>query len=70
MSDWKKKRNSNIFAQQIDYMENIKQKTGLYWVLFILSVIAFYGLYQWIGGVSILMLPFNVTFLAKALDIM
>jgi hypothetical protein len=51
-------------------MENTKKSTGLYWVLFILSVFAFYGLYQWIGGVSILVLPFNVTFFAKALDIM
>jgi hypothetical protein len=52
------------------YMENTKKAKGLYWFLFILSVIAFYVLYQFIGGVSILVLPFNVTFFAKALDIM
>lgn len=51
-------------------MEKTKKNTGIYWVLFILSVVAFYGLYQVIGGVSILVLPFNATFFAKALDIM
>jgi len=51
-------------------MENTKKGTGLYWILFILSVVAFYGLYQKIGGVSILVLPFNCTFFAKALNIM
>jgi hypothetical protein len=53
-----------------NHMENTKKYTGLYWILFILSVIAFIGLYQVIGGVSILVLPFNCTFFAKALDIM
>ena len=33
-------------------MENTKKYTGLYWILFILSVIAFIALYQVIGGVS------------------
>ena len=51
-------------------MENTKKGTGLYWILFILSVIAFFGLYQVIGGVCILTLPFVCTFFAKALDIM
>jgi hypothetical protein len=51
-------------------MENIKKGRGLYWILFIVSVVAFYGLYHIIGGVSILVLPFNCTFFAKALDIM
>jgi len=61
----------NIFAHQITFrMENTKKGTGLYWILFILSVVAFYGLYQKIGGVSILVLPFNCTFFAKALNIM
>src|ERR1700675_1413110 len=52
------------------YMENTKKYTGLYWILFILSVVAFIGLYLVIGGVSILVLPFSCTFFAKALDIM
>ena len=60
----------NIFAQQTDHMENTKKGTGLYWILFIVSVIAFFGLYQVIGGVCILTLPFVCTFFAKALDIM
>jgi hypothetical protein len=51
-------------------MENTKKSTGIYWILFIISVIAFFGLYQVIGGVSILALPFICTFFAKALDIM
>jgi hypothetical protein len=51
-------------------MENTKKNTGLYWFLFLVSVVAFIGLYQVIGGVCILVLPFNCTFFAKALDIM
>jgi hypothetical protein len=51
-------------------MENAKKNTGLYWILFLLSVIAFFGLYTIIGGVCILSLPFVCTFFAKALDIM
>jgi hypothetical protein len=51
-------------------MENSKKGTTLYWILFIISVIVFIGLYQVIGGVSILTLPFVCTFFAKALDIM
>lgn len=51
-------------------MENTKKYTGLFWALFILSVIAFFGLYVTIGGSCIMILPFVCTFLAKALDIM
>jgi hypothetical protein len=51
-------------------MENTKKNAGLYWILFLLSVIAFFGLYTVIGGVCILTLPFICTFFAKALDIM
>ena len=51
-------------------METTKKMTGLYWVLFLASVAAFFGVYA-IGGVYCsLVLPFNTTFLAKALDIM
>jgi hypothetical protein len=63
-------RNWNIFAHQTTSMENTKKGTGLYWFLFIVSLIGFFGLYQVIGGVSILSLPFVCTFFAKALDIM
>jgi hypothetical protein len=51
-------------------MENTKKGTGLYWLLFLVSVIAFFGLYPVIGGVCILALPFICTFFAKALNIM
>jgi hypothetical protein len=70
MSNGKEYWNWNIFVQQTVYMENTKKNAGLYWILFIVSVIAFFGLYQVVGGVSILVLPFNCTFFAKALDIM
>jgi uncharacterized membrane protein len=49
---------------------NAKKSTGLYWILFFISLILSYVLYQHIGGVTILMLPFICTFFAKALDIM
>jgi len=51
-------------------MENTKKYTGLFWFLFILSVVAFFGVYVTIGGPCIMILPFVCTFLAKALDIM
>jgi hypothetical protein len=70
MSGRKQNRELEYICATKNYMENTKKYTGLYWVLFILSVIAFIGLYQVIGGVSILVLPFNCTFFAKALDIM
>lgn len=71
MSAGKGNRIWNIFAYQLNpSMENTKKATGLFWFLFIVSVIAFFGLYQVIGGVCILVLPFICTFFAKALDIM
>ncbi|MBS1948122.1 MAG: hypothetical protein JST47_10180 [Bacteroidetes bacterium] len=51
-------------------MEETKKSTGLYWILFLLSVVAFFVLYHYIGGVCILSLPFICTFFAKAMDIM
>ena len=51
-------------------METTKKMTGLYWVLFLFSVAAFFGVYMIGGGYCSLVLPFNTTFLAKALDIM
>jgi len=51
-------------------MEETKKSTGLYWILFLLSVVVFFVLYQFIGGVCILTLPFVCTWFAKALDIM
>jgi len=51
-------------------MEETKKSTGIYWILFIVSLIVAYVLYQYIGGVSIMVLPFICTYFAKALDIM
>ncbi len=52
-------------------METTSKKTGLYWILFILSVIVFFVvLYSPIGAYCSMILPFNTTFLAKALDLL
>lgn len=58
-----------IFAEN-NGMETTKKMTGLYWVLFLASVAAFFFVYAIGGGYCSLVLPFNTTFLAKALDIM
>lgn len=59
-----------IFAKIIK-METTKKRTGLYWVLFLLSVGAFFAvLWSPIGSYCSMVLPFNTTFLAKALDLM
>ena len=46
-----------------------KKATGLYWILFFLSVAAFFGVYAIGGGYCSMVLPFNVTFFALALDL-
>jgi len=52
-------------------METTKKNTGLYWILFLLSVVGFFVvLYSPIGAYCSMVLPFNVTFFAKALDLM
>jgi len=52
-------------------METTKKKTGIYWVLFLVSVAAFFLVLQSpIGSYCSMVLPFNTTFLAKALDLM
>ena len=43
---------------------------GLYWILFLISVAAFFGVYAIGGGYCSMVLPFNVTFFALALDLM
>lgn len=50
-------------------METSKKSTGLYWVLFLASVAAFFLVYKVGGGYCSMILPFNVTFFAKALDL-
>lgn len=47
-----------------------KRSTGLYWILFLLSVAVFFGVYAVAGGYCSMILPFNVTLLALALDLM
>jgi hypothetical protein len=51
-------------------MEHKKRSSGLYWVLFLLSVAAFFGVYAVGGGYCSMVLPFNVTFFAMAMDLM
>lgn len=60
-----------ILYLQKKIMETTKKKTGLYWVLFLLSVAAFFGvLYSPLGAYCSMVLPFNTTFFAKALDLL
>jgi hypothetical protein len=52
-------------------METTKKRTGLYWFLFLASVAGFFAvLYSPFGAYCSMVLPFNVTFFAKALDLM
>jgi hypothetical protein len=51
-------------------MEMTKKRTGLYWILFLISVAVFFGVYAVAGGYCSMILPFNVTLLALALDLM
>lgn len=51
-------------------METTKKSTGLYWILFALSVVGFVLLYMFKGELLTLSLPFICTFFAKAMDIM
>lgn len=48
-----------------------KKQKGLYWVLFLLSVAGFFAvLFSPLGAYCSMVLPFNTTFFAKALDLM
>lgn len=51
-------------------METTKKSTGLYWLLFLLSIGVFFWVYKIGGGYCSMILPFNVTFFAAALDLM
>ncbi len=52
-------------------METTKKKTGLYWVLFLISVALFFiVLFSPFGSYVSMVLPFNVTFFALALDLL
>jgi hypothetical protein len=51
-------------------MGTTKKSTGLYWLLFFVSIGVFYWVYQIGGGYCSMILPFNVTLFAAALDLM
>ena len=64
-------KTSTLYLHKIIKMETTKKRTGLYWVLFLLSVAVFFiVLKSPIGSYVSMVLPFNTTFLAKALDLM
>jgi len=60
----------SYFCQNFFCMETTKKSTGLYWLLFFASVAAFFLVYKVGGGYCSMVLPFNCTFLAKAMDLM
>ncbi|MFT3678797.1 MAG: hypothetical protein QM791_00905 [Ferruginibacter sp.] len=51
-------------------MESSKKSTTLYWILFFVSVAAFFFVYKIGGGYCSMVLPFNCTYFAKAMDLM
>lgn len=56
--------------QKLIEMETTKKRTGLYWILFLLSVAIFFiVLFSPMGSWVSMVLPFNVTFFALALDL-
>jgi hypothetical protein len=59
-----------LFLGQIKTMETAKKSTGLYWMLFFLSVLGFVLLYIFKGELLTLSLPFVCTYFVKALNIM
>jgi hypothetical protein len=59
-----------LFLQKYLSMETTKKSTGIYWILFLLSIAGLIVTYAYAGGYASLVLPFNFTFFAKALDLM
>jgi len=51
-------------------MDTTEKQSRLYWILFIISVIAFVLTLQFKGELVTLTLPFVCTFFAKAMDIL
>jgi hypothetical protein len=51
-------------------MQTAKKSRGKYWIGFFLSVIGFFVAYHYGGGYCSMVLPFNVTLFAMALDLM
>ena len=64
-------KSSALYLQKLIKMETTKKRTGLFWILFLLSVVVFFVvLFSPFGSWVSMVLPFNVTFFAKALDLM
>jgi hypothetical protein len=61
---------SPIFAKKNIIMSDKKRPTALYWLLFFVSIGVFFGVYAIGGGYCSMILPFNVTLFAAALDLM
>jgi hypothetical protein len=59
-----------LYLRKLLSMETTKKSRGLYWVLFFLSIAAFFWVYSIGGGYCSMVLPFNVTFFAMAMDLM
>ena len=59
-----------LYLQKLLQMETAKKSRGIYWILFLISIGAFFGVYAIGGGYCSLILPFNVTFFAMALDLL
>jgi hypothetical protein len=51
-------------------MEKTTKSRGLYWALFFASIACFFWVYSIGGGYCSMVLPFNVTFFAMAMDLM
>jgi hypothetical protein len=51
-------------------METAKKSRGIYWIGFFVSIAVFFGVYAIGGGYCSMILPFNVTLFAMALDLM
>jgi hypothetical protein len=56
--------------QKINKMETAKKSRGIYWILCLISIVAFFGVYAIGGGYCSLVLPFTVTLFAMALDLL
>ncbi len=64
-------KSSTLYLPKLLKMETTKKRTGLYWILFLISVALFFIiLFSPYGSWVSMMLPFNFTFLAMALDLM
>ncbi|MBK8712213.1 MAG: hypothetical protein IPL97_10135 [Niastella sp.] len=50
-------------------METAKKSRAIYWLLFLVSVAAFFTVYAIGGGYCTLVLPFLVTFFGLSLDL-